>query len=242
MNQEPRIRYTRVRKVKDLVRANDGDAGLDFFFPEDITLKELMEKQSDLMKYGITFYLEDLDTKDSTQYVMGDNKVYRPNIGYYSITPENLYDLYKKRVVGISLKPQLRVLIPSGIRVLLEPKSSMLMAANKSGIATKTGLIFGAEIVDSPYTGEVHVSLINTSSNVVILKAGEKLVQFIHVPIYQTEPEEIPNGLYEEIAKGWGTRGDKGFGSSDKISEELKLPLDYTVRMNYEDELNIRSY
>lgn len=230
MKQEPRIRYTRVRKVKDLVRANDGDAGLDFFFPEDITLKELVEKQSEYMKHGLTFYLEEAEIGDNTNYVMGDTKAYHPEIGYYPVTPE----LYEKRVVGISLKPQSRVLIPSGIRVLLEPKSSMLMAANKSGIATKTGLIFGAEIVDSPYTGEVHISLINTSSHVVMLKAGEKLEQFIHVPIYQTEPEEIPNGIYEEIAKGWGTRGDKGFGSSDKSSPEL--PLDY------EDELNIRSY
>lgn len=239
MNQEPRIRYTRVRKVKDLVRANDGDAGLDFFFPEDITLKELIEKQSDLMKYRLTFHLEEDEIGGST-YVMGDDKIHHSEIGYYPVTQ----DIYEKMVVGISLNPQSRVLIPSGIRVLLEPKSSMLMAANKSGIATKTGLIFGAEIVDSPYTGEVHVSLINTSSDVVILKAGEKLVQFIHVPIYQTEPEEIPNKLYDDIAIGWGTRGAKGFGSSDKISEDiqLKLPLDYTARLSYEDELNMRSY
>lgn len=224
MNQEPRIRYTRVRKVKDLVRANDGDAGLDFFFPEDITLKELIEKQSDLMKYRLTFHLEEDEIGIST-YVMGDDKIHHSEIGYYPVTQ----DLYEKKVVGISLNPQSRVLIPSGIRVLLEPKASMLMAANKSGIATKTGLIFGAEIVDSPYTGEVHISLINTSPNVVMLKAGEKLEQFIHVPIYQTEPEEIPNGLYEEIAKGWGTRGDKGFGSSDEAGE-----------LDYEDELRIR--
>lgn len=226
MNQEPRIRYTRVRKVKDLVRANDGDAGLDFFFPEDITLKELIEKQSDLMKHSLTFHLEDPGVGGNTlYYVMGDDKVYRPRVGYYPVTSS----LWEKRIVGITLRPHSRILIPSGIRVLLEPKSSMLMAANKSGIATKTGLIFGAEIVDSPYTGEVHVSLINTSPNVVMLKAGEKLVQFIHVPVYQTEPEEIPNNLYEEIATGWGTRGDKGFGSSDKACES-----------NYEEELRIR--
>ena len=30
------------------------------------------------------------------------------------------------------------------------------MAANKSGISTKQGLIYTAEIVDSPYTGEIH--------------------------------------------------------------------------------------
>ena len=57
----------------------------------------------------------------------------------------------------IALKPGHRILIPSGIKGLLEPPASMLMAANKSGIATKKGLIFTAEIVDSPYVGEIHI-------------------------------------------------------------------------------------
>lgn len=33
------------------------------------------------------------------------------------------------------------------------------MAANKSGVATKDGLTFTAEIVDSPYTGEMHIGI-----------------------------------------------------------------------------------
>ena len=41
----------------------------------------------------------------------------------------------------IALKPGHRILIPSGINGLLEPPASMLMAATKSGIATKKGLI-----------------------------------------------------------------------------------------------------
>ena len=37
----------------------------------------------------------------------------------------------------IALQPGHRILIPSGIKGLLEPPASMLMAANKSGIAPK---------------------------------------------------------------------------------------------------------
>lgn len=207
MNKEPRIRYTRVRKVKDLVRANDGDAGLDFFFPEDITLRELIEKQVNDYPHSITYGVKD---KNGIPYAYTN---------YVTDIPED-------KVTSVTLNPLSRILIPSGIRVLLEPKNSMLMAANKSGIVTKMGLIFGAEIVDSPYTGEVHISLINVSNNPVKLVAGEKLVQFIHVPVYQAEPEEIPEELYDEIAKDWGTRGTKGFGSSDKL--------------NYEDEISLR--
>lgn len=210
----PSIRYTRVRKVKPLVRANSGDAGLDFFFPEDLTVNQLLEKQAEqvLNTYGLEF------TVGKDTWAHG----WVPGLGQNP--PLYLYD---QPIDAVTIRPHARILIPSGIRVLLEPKQSMFMAANKSGVCTKKGLIFGAEIVDSPYTGEVHISLINTSNSNVTLKPGEKIVQFIHVPIFDTEPEEIPQQLYEDMAKNWGTRGDKGFGSSDgvKLSLEDELAL-----------------
>lgn len=114
----------------------------------------------------------------------------------------------------IALKPGHRILIPSGIRGLIEPPASMLMAANKSGIATKQGLIFTAEIVDSPYVGEIHIGIYNTSKETQVIEAGKKLVQFIHVPIFITEPEEIQQEEFYMESQMWGSRGDKGFGSS----------------------------
>lgn len=117
----------------------------------------------------------------------------------------------------IALKPGHRILIPSGIKGLLEPPASMLMAANKSGIATKKGLIFTAEIVDSPYVGEIHIGIYNTSQEIQVIEAGQKLVQFIHVPIYITEPEGIQQEEFYTESQMWGSRGDKGFGSSQNI-------------------------
>lgn len=130
--------------------------------------------------------------------------------GYRSVVDSNWI------IHSILLEPHARVLIPSGIRVLIEPKDSMLTAANKSGLASKSGLVFTAQIVDSPYTGEVHIGILNTGEDIIKLKSGEKLTQFIHVPIYLSEPEEISQNEYEEISKTWGTRGSGGFGSSDK--------------------------
>lgn len=117
----------------------------------------------------------------------------------------------------IALKPGHRILIPSGIMGLLEPPASMLMAANKSGIATKQGLLFTAEIVDSPYVGEIHIGVYNASNKAQVIECGKKLVQFIHVPIYITEPEEIQQGEFYTESQMWGSRGDKGFGSSQNI-------------------------
>lgn len=112
------------------------------------------------------------------------------------------------------LKSGHRILIPSGIKGLLEPPASMLMVANKSGIATKQGLIFTAEIVDSPYVGEIHIGVYNTSQEVQVIEAGKKLVQFIHVPIFITEPEEIQLEEFYTESQIWGSRGANGFGSS----------------------------
>lgn len=208
----PSIRYTRVRKVKPLARANSGDAGLDFFFPEDLTVNQLLEKQAEQV----------LNIYGGLEFTVGKD-TWAPGLVGQNDHPH----LYDQPIDAVTIRPHARILIPSGIRVLLEPKQSMFMAANKSGVCTKKGLIFGAEIVDSPYTGEVHISLINTSNSNVTLKPGEKVVQFIHVPIFDTEPEEISQQLYEDMAKNWGTRGDKGFGSSDgvKLSLEDELAL-----------------
>jgi dUTP diphosphatase len=173
-----KFRFTKVREVKSPTRHNEGDAGLDFYVPTDLTIGDLLLANPDPSAFDVS---------------IKDGKVYM-----------------------INLKPQARIKIPSGIRGLLEPKDSMMMVANKSGKSTKLGLIFTAQICDSPYVGEYNLAVYNTSSQVVTIKAGEPLVQMIHTPIYLTNPEEIDNDTYEKESKNWGTRGTDGFGSGDQ--------------------------
>ena len=173
-----KFRFTKVREVKSPTRHNEGDAGLDFYVPTDLTIGDLLLANPDPSAFDVS---------------IKDGKVYM-----------------------INLKPQARIKIPSGIRGLLEPKDSMMMVANKSGKSTKLGLIFTAQICDSPYVGEYNLAVYNTSSQVVTIKAGEPLVQMIHTPIYLTNPEEIDNDTYEKESKNWGTRGTDGFGSGDR--------------------------
>ena len=173
-----KFRFTKVREVKSPTRHNEGDAGLDFYVPTDLTLGDLLLANSDPTAFSVSI-------KDG-------------------------------KVSQINLRPQARIKIPSGIRVLLEPKDSMMMVANKSGKSTKLGLIFTAQICDSPYVGEYNLAVYNISSQVVTINAGEPLVQMMHTPIYLTNPEEIDNDTYEKESKNWGTRGTNGFGSGDK--------------------------
>lgn len=114
------------------------------------------------------------------------------------------------------LNPHQRIIIPSGIKVKMEDGTS-LIAFNKSGICTKTGLIFGAQVIDSDYSGEIHISLINTSEYPVAIKENQKIIQFIHLPIILSQMQQVSEEEYQELVKT-SIRKDNGFGSSDTIS------------------------
>lgn len=115
----------------------------------------------------------------------------------------------------IIINPHRRILIPSGIKVKISSESC-LIAANKSGVCSKTGLIFGAQVIDSSYTGEIHISLINTSEYPVAIQPNQKIIQFLHLPIILSKVIEIDEESYSNITSD-SQRKDNGFGSSDKV-------------------------
>ena len=103
-----------------------------------------------------------------------------------------------------------KCLIPSGIKVDV-PEGYALIAFNKSGIATGRELQVGACVVDCGYQGEVHFHLFNYGNNVVWLHPGEKIVQFVLLPLGDPAVEEVKEkDLYTEVS----SRGEGGFGST----------------------------
>lgn len=157
---------------------------------------------------GIDFFLpelnqkmvEDLISKNPGEHVVWQYKA----------------DNAMKYMVGI--QPGSRVLIPTGIHTALYPKPSALIAFNKSGLASKKGIIVTAQVVDSDYTGEIHVGLLNTSDEYVYFHSGDKIGQFVHVPIYLTDLLEISEESYQELTSS-SDRGAGGFGSTDKTNK-----------------------
>lgn len=105
-----------------------------------------------------------------------------------------------------------RVLIPSGIKTFMNPDTA-LIGANKSGVASKKGLVFGAHVIDSDYSGEIHINVINTSNEDVIVTCGEKLIQFIHTPVLLSPLEEVDKETYDKLHDK-SERGEGGFGST----------------------------
>ena len=176
------MRYTRVRNVKEPNRANKGDAGMDLFIPP-ITDRFILDLTR--KNEGSRWHI----LWEKTGYDLGEDNFERV----------------------IILPPGERLLIPSGIHVEL-PKNHKLEAANKSGVASKMGLDKMAELVDESYQGELHISLANTSNDIVILRSNMKIIQFVLSEYNPTPWEEVP--CLTEMYKETTSRGQGGFGST----------------------------
>lgn len=192
---EPSFKFVRVRDVHVPTRANKGDAGMDFYVPNYLTVDDLIKcnKNTYIGKCSIT-----------------DNNIQVPSNEVYGLINET-YDLCR-----ILIGPHSTCVIPSGILGILEPEASMLQANDKSGVSSKKKLKVTASIIDSPYTGEIHHVVFNTTNNVVEINLGEKLVQYIHIPIYLTQPEEISDSEFNELKTEKelkSGRGSDGMGS-----------------------------
>ncbi|MAF25248.1 deoxyuridine 5'-triphosphate nucleotidohydrolase [bacterium] len=108
------------------------------------------------------------------------------------------------------IPPQTSACIPSGIKVDV-PEGYALIAFNKSGIALRHNLIVGACVVDEDYQGEIHLHVINVGDQDVLFEGGEKLIQFILLPVFYDKIEEVHlDNLYESLSE----RGEGGFGST----------------------------
>lgn len=183
------IKFIKTRKVKTPTRASAYEAGIDFFVPEDLTWDDLEKANSEVKGYEFG--------RDYT-----------------------VYPVFNKdgTIDHIVMCPGTRIIIPGGIKCLIDPPFSALIAANKSGVSTKQGLTFTAQVIDSTYTGEVHLAVANNTRHTVVIKAGQKLLQFIHTPVYLTQlveisKEEFESGCNSEVRK---MRGENWQGSTDK--------------------------
>lgn len=105
------------------------------------------------------------------------------------------------------IPPRGDVLIPLGWRYEM-PIGYALVFAEKSGVATKLKLDLGAKICDALYRGIVHVHLFNNSDETVVITPGQKIAQFLILPVWYGQAEQV-NSISTDT-----TRGEGGFGSS----------------------------
>ena len=74
-------------------------------------------------------------------------------------------------------------------------------------------LVVGSSVADAGYEGEVHINLHNIGNEDVKISAGEKIVQFLLLPVVCCGVEEVAT-VDELYANKNSTRGEGGFGST----------------------------
>jgi len=105
-----------------------------------------------------------------------------------------------------------RVTIPTGIAIQIPEPDLVGLVYARSGLAVKYGLTLSncVGVIDSDYTGEIRVGMVNLSDADYTVQPGERIAQLVISPIVIAEPVEV-----EQL--GDTTRGDGGFGSTGRI-------------------------
>lgn len=113
-----------------------------------------------------------------------------------------------------TLLPGERRLIPTGFAMQL-PKGYAAILCARSGLAFKNGVALanGVGVIDSDYTGEVKVALINNSDKPFTVENGMRIAQMMIIPVIHGVPFEV-----DELDET--SRGDGGFGSTGIVATE----------------------
>lgn len=106
-----------------------------------------------------------------------------------------------------TIKPGESELIPTGLRCKFN-NGYVMMFKDKSGRSVKNKLKVGAGIIDSEYRGELIIHIFNMGTEEVEIKKGEKVCQFLIMPVWCGQPRAI-----KEISTNT-SRGEGGFGST----------------------------
>jgi len=103
------------------------------------------------------------------------------------------------------------VTVPTGIAMGLPGPETVGLVFARSGLAVKHGLTLsnGVGVIDSDYTGEIKVGLVNLSDKAYTIEPGERIAQLVIMPVLLPQIE-LAEAL-EETARGAG-----GFGSTGR--------------------------
>src|SRR5258706_7903732 len=141
------------------------------------------------------------------------------------------YDLYATNNVQISANDN--QLIGTGL-AMTPPEDTYIRIAARSGLALKKKLQVDAGVIDPDYTREIKVLLSNRSSEPFQVNTGDKIAQII---LEKAVSAPIKMVKYLEPTD----RGDKGFGSSNKIDSSESQAQTNAGNSNYKNSKNQRS-
>ena len=99
------------------------------------------------------------------------------------------------------------VLIKTGLAIYIEDPNFAGLILPRSGLGHKHGIVLGnlVGLIDSDYQGELMISVWNRGHSTFRLEPGERLAQYVLVPVVQAEFEQVQEFVATE-------RGAGGFG------------------------------
>jgi dUTP pyrophosphatase len=108
----------------------------------------------------------------------------------------------------VTLAPQARALIPTGLAVAL-PIASEAQVRPRSGLAARHGItvLNSPGTIDADYRGEIQVVLINLGSEPFTVTRGMRIAQLVIAPVQHAR-------LIEAATLDDTVRGAGGFGST----------------------------
>lgn len=109
------------------------------------------------------------------------------------------------------IEPGQTVLVKTGLAIYIQDTNFAGLILPRSGLGHKHGIVLGnlVGLIDSDYQGELMVSVWNRSQIAFSLEPGERLAQYVLVPVVQAEFEQVEEFVATE-------RGAGGFGHTGK--------------------------
>ncbi|HKC59404.1 MAG TPA: dUTP diphosphatase [Myxococcales bacterium] len=109
----------------------------------------------------------------------------------------------------LTLRPGQRALVPTGLAVAVPPGYEAQVRP-RSGLALRSGVtcLNSPGTIDSDYTGELCVILVNLGQEEVALARGERIAQLVVAPVSRAELAEVAE--LPATARGAGGFGHSG--------------------------------
>ena len=94
---------------------------------------------------------------------------------------------------AIEIEPGQTVLVKTGMAIYIHDVNFAGLILPRSGLGHKHGIVLGnlVGLIDSDYQGELMVSVWNRGQTTFRLEPGERLAQYVLVPVVQAEFEQV---------------------------------------------------
>ena len=111
---------------------------------------------------------------------------------------------------AVVLQPNQTILVKTGMAVYIADPRYAGLILPRSGLGHKHGIVLGnlVGLIDSDYQGELMVSVWNRGQQPFTLEPGERMAQYVLVPVLQAEFELVSD--FDQSTRGTGGFGHTG--------------------------------